>query len=109
MGSLFCLIYLSIMLYIIAFFWSCFDFCWLPDLIYDKFFLSVFFNVNQGSSLISPCFLLKCTINFPGAARYHSLDQDLANANYNTWGQTVDGEVESGLAEGNLSAHRREC
>ena len=35
-------------------FWSCFDFCWLPDLIYDKFFLSLFFNVNQGSSLISP-------------------------------------------------------
>lgn len=81
--------------------------CW-PELICDNMFL--LFYYNWGSSLSHLCFLMKPRTNFPEqlGSRSHSLDQALVNPNYNSQGQSVDGDVETDWARGNLSACRRE-
>lgn len=109
------LIWPNIVLHIIyceVFFLSCFGFCWLPELTCDNF--SIFLNLNQGSSLRSPFLPNETIANFLELLDCFfisvscSLDQVLINLNYNIWGQTVDGEVGTDLAERNLSTHRRE-
>lgn len=56
-----------------------------------------YFIVTEGVVLCHLCFLMKPRTNFPEqlGSRSHSLDQALVNPNYNSQGQSVDGDVET--------------